>query len=226
MLERTELIIGKEGVSRLEKSRVLLFGIGGVGGGAAEALVRSGIGALTVVDMDKVEKTNLNRQLISFCDNIGLDKTEAAKRHLLAINPKLDYTGIKHFYLPDDTGGIDFRGYDYVIDAVDTVSAKLQIVTESKAAMVPVISSMGTGNKLHPEMFEICDIYKTSVCPLAKVMRRELKARGIDSLKVAFSKEEPVKTESGNIGSMSFVPPAVGMMIAGEVIRDLAGIIR
>lgn len=252
--ERTRLLLGDDGISRLQSSRVAVFGIGGVGGHAAEALVRSGIGAIDLIDSDRVALSNLNRQVIALHSTVGMYKTEAMRNRLLDINPEVKVTEHRCFFLPGEEDKFPFAAYDYVIDAVDTVSAKLAIVCACENAGTPVISSMGAGNKLHPELFEIADIYETSVCPLAKVMRRELKKRGIRRLKCVYSKEVPLKVpalpeepgaegageseedersraaEEGNAvrkraipGSTAFVPSVAGLIMAGEVIRDLSG---
>ena len=235
---RTELLLGKAGMEKLKNSRVIVFGIGGVGGHCAEALIRSGIGAIDIVDNDVIAESNINRQIIATYSNIGRYKTEVMKERLLDINPEADVKEFRCFFLPENAELFSFEKYDYVIDAVDTVAAKLAIVTAADAAGVPVISCMGAGNKLHPELFEIADIYKTSVCPLAKVMRHELKKRGIKKLKCVYSKEEPVNP-SGDIeneeinaenlkssgrpapGSIAFTPSVAGLIMAGEVIRDI-----
>ena len=201
---------------------VALFGVGGVGGYVAEALGRAGIGTLTLVDKDTVSVSNINRQIIATYDTVGRPKTEVMAERLRAINPDIRIECRDCFFLPDTADAFDFTGYDYVVDAVDTVTAKLELIKRAKEAGVPVISCMGTGNKLDPSRFEITDIEKTSVCPLAKVMRRELKKRGITKVKVLYSKEEPIKHEAGAVpGSISFVPSVAGLMIAGEVINDL-----
>ncbi len=221
-MERTAYLIGEEGIARLADLHVAVFGIGGVGGYVAEALGRAGIGALTLVDKDTVSVSNINRQIIATYDTVGRPKTEVMAERLRTINPEMTVECRECFFLPDTADAFDFTGYDYVIDAVDTVTAKLELVKRSQEAGVPVISCMGTGNKLDPSRFEITDIGKTSVCPLAKVMRRELKKRGITKLKVLYSKEEPIKHEAGAVpGSISFVPSVAGLMIAGEVIKDL-----
>ena len=223
---RTEMLIGKDVVERLASCRVAIFGIGGVGGYVMEALARSGIGHFDLIDNDTVNITNLNRQIIATHDTIGEFKVDAAKKRILSINPRAKVSAYKTFYLPENSCQFDFSSYDYVIDAVDTVTAKIEIIVNAKKAGVPVISCMGTGNKLSPTLFEITDIYKTSVCPLAKVMRRELKKRGVEKLKVLYSKEEPVKQSSDSSAkpvpaSIAFVPSAAGLIIAGEVIKDL-----
>lgn len=221
-MERTAYLIGEEGIARLAGAHVALFGVGGVGGYVAEALGRAGIGALTLVDKDTVSISNINRQIIATYDTVGQRKTEVMAKRLRSINPEIKVECRDCFFLPDTADEFDFTQYDYVVDAVDTVTAKLELVKKAQEAGVPIISCMGTGNKLDPGRFEITDISKTSVCPLAKVMRRELKKRGITRLKVLYSKEEPIKHEAGAVpGSISFVPPVAGLMIAGEVIKDL-----
>ena len=227
---RTELLIGKENMERLRNARVAVFGIGGVGGHTVEALARSGVGTLDLIDNDTVSLTNINRQIIALHSTIGRDKVEVAKERVLDINPEAVVNIYKTFYLPETAEQFDFTKYDYVVDAIDTVTGKLQLVEEAKKAGIPVISSMGAGNKLDPTAFEVADISKTSVCPLAKVMRRELKKRGIDHLKVVYSKEKaitPIGELEENVqkrqipGSNAFVPSVVGLIIAGEVIKDL-----
>ena len=227
---RTELLLGKENMDRLRNARVAIFGIGGVGGHTVEALARSGVGTLDLIDNDTVSLTNINRQIIALQSTVGRDKVEVAKERVLDINPKAVVNIYKTFYLPETADQFDFTKYDYVVDAIDTVTGKLQLVEEAKKAGVPIISSMGAGNKLDPTAFEVADISKTSVCPLAKVMRRELKKRGIDHLKVVYSKEKAI-TPMGELeedvqkrqipGSNAFVPSVVGLIIAGEVIKDL-----
>ncbi len=221
-MERTSYLIGEDGVALLENKHVALFGVGGVGGYVAEALGRAGIGTLTLVDKDTVSISNINRQIIATYDTVGRSKTKVMEERLHSINPELKVECRDCFFLPDTADSFDFTDYDYVVDAVDTVTAKLELVKRAQEAGVPIISCMGTGNKLDPSRFEISDIGKTSVCPLAKVMRRELKKRGITKLKVLYSKEEPIKHEAGAVpGSISFVPSVAGLMIAGEVIKDL-----
>ena len=209
----------------LRASHVAVFGVGGVGGFVVEALARSGVGALTLTDRDTVDPTNINRQLIATTDTIGLPKTEAFAARIRNINPDCKVTCHQTFFLPDTADDFDFSLYDYVVDAVDTVTGKLAIIEKARSAGVPVISSMGAGNKLDPTAFRVSDIYKTSVCPLAKVMRRECKKRGIDALKVVYSKEEPAG-HSRPPGSVAFVPSVAGLILAGEVIRDLTGVTR
>ena len=227
---RTELLIGQEGLNKLAQSRVAVFGIGGVGGYVVEALVRSGIGAIDLIDNDKVALTNLNRQIIATHRTLGQYKVDAAEERVLDINPGVNVTKHNVFYTKENADCIDFTLYDYVVDAIDTVVGKLEIIERAKKAGVPVISSMGAGNKMRPEMFEVADISKTSVCPLAKVIRQELKKRRITKVKVVYSKELPIKpvieidekSDKRNIpGSNAFVPSTVGLIIAGEVIRDL-----
>ncbi len=224
---RTELLLGPEAMERLKASRVAVFGIGGVGGHAVEALARSGIGALELIDNDKVSVSNLNRQIIALQSTIGRYKTEVMRERILDINPKADVSIRNCFYLPEAAEDFDFSAYDYVVDAIDTVTGKISLVLEAKKAGTPIISSMGAGNKLNPGAFEVADIYETSVCPLARVMRRELKSRGIESLKVVYSKEksgELVRKEERVPGSTAFVPAVAGLILAGEVIKDLTGI--
>ena len=242
---RTQLIYGAEAMKKLASSRIAVFGIGGVGGYAVEALVRSGIGALDLIDDDKVCLTNLNRQIIATRKTVGKYKVDVAKERILDINPDCEVRTYRTFFLPDTADQFDFTEYDYVIDAIDTVTGKLAIIEKAKNEGVPVISSMGAGNKVNPSMFEVADIYETSICPLAKVMRRECQKRGIDSLKVVYSKEPPLRPlEDESVscrqncicppgterkctvrrdipGSTAFVPSVVGLIIAGEVVNDL-----
>lgn len=225
---RTELLLGKEGVEKLKNARVAVFGIGGVGGYVVEALVRSGVGTLDLIDKDVVSESNINRQIIALHSTVGQFKTEVAARRAIDINPNVIINVHNVFYLPENAQDFDFSQYDYVVDAIDTVSGKIALIEQAKANNVPIISSMGAGNKLDPAAFEVSDITKTSVCPLARVMRRELKKRGIEHVKVVYSKEEPLVTgekdeESGKSvpGSVAFVPSVVGLIIAGEVIKDL-----
>ena len=228
---RTEALIGAEAMARLRAAKVAVFGIGGVGSYIAEALARAGVGSLLLIDGDEVAISNMNRQLIADITTVGMRKVDAARERIARIAPDCAVETKDIFYLPENADEVDFAGLSYAADAVDTVSAKLTIIERARAAGVPVISSMGTGNKLHPEMFEITAIEKTSVCPLARVMRRELKVRGITGVKVLYSKEEPRKSamppdENGRSApaSISFVPSAAGLMIAGEIIREIAGI--
>ena len=224
--QRTRQLLGSEEVDRLQNASVLLFGVGGVGGFTCEALARAGVGRIHIVDKDVVDITNINRQIIATHDTVGRPKVEVMKERILSINPAAVVEATECFYLPDRAAEFDFGAYDYVIDAIDNVSAKLSIICEAKAAGTPVISSMGTGNKLDPTRFEIADIHKTSVCPLAKVIRKGLKDRGIKDVKVLYSREEPVRTGLRTPASVSFVPSVAGLIIAGEVIKDLAGVIR
>ena len=245
---RTQLLYGPEAMEKFASSRVAVFGIGGVGGYVVEALARSGIGALDLIDDDKVCLTNINRQIIATRKTVGKYKVDVAEERVHDINPECNVRAFRTFFLPETQDQFDFREYDYVVDAIDTVTGKLAIIEKAKEAGVPVISSMGAGNKLHAALFEVADIYETSICPLAKVMRRECKKRGINSLKVVYSKEPPVRpledmsiscrqhcvcppgaerkcTDRRAIpGSTAFVPSVVGLIIAGEVINDLAGL--
>lgn len=233
-LSRTEKLIGSDALKILGSSRVAVFGAGGVGSFVIEGLVRSGLGALDVVDNDKVALSNLNRQLIATLDTVGMDKTTAVKERVRSINPSCRVTEHKMFILPENADEFDFTCFDYVVDAIDTVAGKLAIIERCTARGIPVISSMGTGNKLDPTAFRIADIYDTKVCPLAKAMRKECRKRGIPSLKVLYSEEEVIKPEDDGErdesemkrahrapGSISFVPSSAGLMIAGEVIKDL-----
>ena len=224
--QRTRQLLGSEEVDRLQNASVLLFGVGGVGGFTCEALARAGVGRIHIVDKDVVDITNINRQIIATHDTVGRPKVEVMKERILSINPAAVVEATECFYLPDRAAEFDFGAYDYVIDAIDNVSAKLSIICEAKAAGTPVISSMGTGNKLDPTRFEVADIHKTSVCPLAKVIRKGLKDRGIKDVKVLYSREEPVRTGLRTPASVSFVPSVAGLIIAGEVIKDLAGVTR
>lgn len=216
---RTESLIGKEGVDKLRKAKVAIFGIGGVGSYVVESLVRAGIGGFILVDNDKVDSTNLNRQIIATTETIGKFKVDVAKERILQINPEAKVQTFQEFFLPESPELFD-KTVDYVVDCVDTVTAKIELVVRCKKQNIPIISSMGTGNKLDATKFEISDIYNTSVCPLAKVMRKKLKARNIQHLKVVYSKEEPVK-KSQIPGSISFVPSVAGLLMAGEVVKDL-----
>ena len=230
IFDREKRLIGEERLNMLKASSVLIFGIGGVGSYTAEALVRAGIGHIDIVDKDTVDITNINRQLIATVDTVGLPKVEVMRKRMLSINPDLECSGFQIFYLPEEREKFDFAGYDYVIDCVDNVTAKLSIIEEAKKAGVPVISSMGTGNKLDPAAFKIADISRTSVCPLAKVIRKELRQRGIEKVKVLYSEEEPIiqKDSDGKTvrtpASISFVPSVAGLLIAAEVVKDIAGL--
>ncbi|MGI6590158.1 MAG: tRNA threonylcarbamoyladenosine dehydratase [Eggerthellaceae bacterium] len=256
---RTRLLLGSAALDRLANARVAVFGIGGVGGYATEALARSGIGALDLVDSDTIDITNVNRQIVAASSTLGQYKADIMARRVRDINPHCTVTVHRCFYLPGTAGQFDFRDYDYVVDAVDTVTAKLQLIMQAKECGTPIISSMGAGNKLDPARFEVADIYETSVCPLAKTIRKELRKRGVDSLKVVYSTEPPIPANALHVdcaagegaadannapsvsssagtadtppsdhgrrsipGSVAFVPPVVGMIMAGEVVRDLA----
>lgn len=223
---RTELLIGKEAIEKLNKAKVAIFGIGGVGSYVVEGLARAGIGNFILIDNDEVALSNINRQIIATHKTVGKSKVEVSKERILDINPNAEVEIYKEFFLPESDEIID-KTVDYIVDAIDTITAKIELVIRADRLNIPIISSMGTGNKLDPTRFEVTDIYKTSVCPLAKVMRRELKTRGIKSLKVVYSKEEPIKI-SENLeekkkipASISFVPSVVGLIIAGEVIKDI-----
>ncbi len=243
---RTQLLIGEAAINKLQKSRVAVFGIGGVGGYVCEALVRSGVGAFDLVDDDKVCLTNLNRQIIATRKTVGKYKADVMKERMLEINPDVDVRIHRCFFLPENADDFPFDEYDYVVDAVDTVTAKIELILRAKAHNVPIISAMGAGNKLDPGRFKIADIYQTSVCPLARVMRRELKKRHVKNLKVVYSDEQPIRpledmsiscrtncicppgaqhkcTERRDIpGSTAFVPAVAGLMIAGEIVKDLS----
>lgn len=242
---RTQLVFGKEAMDKLKASRVAVFGIGGVGGYTVEALARSGVGAIDIIDDDKVCLTNINRQIIATRKTVGKYKVDVAKERIEEINPDCKVTAYKTFYMPETADQFDFTQYDYVVDAIDTVTGKIALIENAKNAGAPIISSMGAGNKVDPTAFEVTDIYKTSVCPLAKVMRYELKRRGIKKLKVVYSKEKPIPpiddmaiscrqhcicspgtarkcTQRRQVpGSTAFVPSVVGLIIAGEVIKDI-----
>jgi len=232
------MLLGDEGIARLKHARVAVFGLGGVGSYVVEALARSGVGTLDIVDDDCIACSNLNRVVYADRSNVGMRKTDVVKARIASICPDTVVNAHDCFYLPETADRFDFSQYDYVADAIDTVSGKLQLAVQAKAANVPLISSMGTGNKLDPTAFEIADIAKTSVCPLARVMRRELKKRGIEHLKVVYSKEPPIvpeeaEPETGSAhqkrqtpGSCAFVPSVAGLIMAGEIVRDLCGINR
>ena len=228
---RTEILLGTDSIERLAQAAVAVFGIGGVGGFAAEALARSGIGRLELIDHDTVSVSNMNRQIVALHSTVGKYKVDVMKARILDINPEIEVVAHKCFYLPETAKQFDFSKYDYIVDCIDTVTGKLQLIEAAKAAGVPIICSMGAGNKLDPTAFEVADISKTSVCPLAKVMRRELKKRNIKSVKVVYSKEEPVEAKVEVVentgrrsvpGSCAFVPSVAGLILAGEVIKDLA----
>ena len=221
---RTQLLYGREAMDHFASCRIAVFGIGGVGGYVVEALARSGIGALDLIDNDIVCLSNLNRQIVATTKTVGKYKVDVAKERVHEINPDCRVRTYKTFYLPDTQDLFDFHEYDYIVDAIDTVTGKLAIIENAKKAGTPVISSMGAGNKVNPATFEVADIYETSVCPLAKVMRRECRKRGIEFLKVVYSKEEPIRPlEDGSVpGSTAFVPSVAGLIIAGEIINELA----
>lgn len=223
---RTEYLIGKDGISKLHNSRVIVFGIGGVGGYVVEALVRSGLGAIDLVDHDKVTLSNINRQIIATHQTVGKYKIDIAEERILSINPNIKIKKYNTFLTPESSNNFDFSQYNYIVDAIDTVSGKIELVLKANQYNIPIISSMGTGNKMNPQMFEINDIYKTSVCPLARVMRQELKKHKVKKLKVLYSKENPIKVniqENGKRipGSNAFAPSVAGLIIASEVIKDL-----
>ena len=220
---RTGLLIGEEGIQRLQQARVAVFGVGGVGGYVVEALARSGVGAFDLIDNDTVCESNINRQIIATYETLGRAKVDVMRERILSINPEAKVNVHNCFFLPENADAFDFTEYTYVVDAVDTVTAKLEIIMRARAAGVPVISCMGAGNKLDPTKFVVTDIYKTSICPLAKVMRRELKKRGVDDLKVVYSTEEAI-TKHRPPGSISYVPSVAGLIAAGEVIKDILGL--
>lgn len=230
---RTTLVLGQKAVEKLRTSHVAVFGIGGVGGHAVEALVRSGVGKIDIVDNDKVSLTNINRQLFALHSTIGKDKVEVARERLLDINPECIINAYRTFYLPENASAFDFSQYDYIIDAVDTVTAKLNLIAKANKVGTPIISAMGCGNKVDPSKLSITDIYKTKIDPLSRIMRQECRKRGIRHLKVVFSTEEPIRNPLANIeeeknpgrrdipGSTAFVPSVAGLLMAGEVIRDI-----
>lgn len=231
IFSRAELLLGSAAMEKLKNSRVAVFGVGGVGGYAVEALARTGVGTIDIVDKDVVSPSNINRQIIATVDTVGEKKTEVMKNRIKAINPDATVNAYNIFYDAETADSFDLAAYDYVVDAIDTVTCKLLLICAAKKAGTPIISSMGAGNKLDPTAFEVSDIYKTSVCPLAKVMRRELKKRGVTALKVVYSKEEPISALNGEKppeehgkripASVAFVPSVAGLIIAGEVIKDL-----
>ncbi|MCR5635818.1 MAG: tRNA threonylcarbamoyladenosine dehydratase [Clostridiales bacterium] len=225
-LQRTELLIGKEAVEKLRNTRIALFGVGGVGGFTAEALARCGVGHIDLIDKDKVSVSNLNRQIVALNSTIGMYKTEVMASRIHDINPQATVNCINKFFLPENSNEFDFSQYDYVIDAIDTVTAKIELIVKCKQSGTKIISAMGTGNKTDPFKFCVTDIYKTSGCPLARVMRRELRKRNIESHKVLYSKAEiikPLPDENGNVvtASVSFVPSVAGLMLAAEAVRDI-----
>lgn len=219
--QRTRRLIGDEAMHRLANARVLVFGVGGVGGYVCEALARAGVGRIDIVDKDVVDITNINRQIIATAETVGKPKVEVCRQRMFSINPEILVEARQCFYLPERAEEFDFAGYDYIVDAIDNVTAKIDIICHAKEAGVSVISSMGTGNKLDPTAFKIADIEKTSVCPLAKVVRKELRKRGVRGVKVLYSEEEPVNTGMRTPASISFVPSVAGLIIAGEVIKEL-----
>ncbi|MCI9066041.1 MAG: tRNA threonylcarbamoyladenosine dehydratase [Lachnospiraceae bacterium] len=219
---RTAMLLGREAMDRLTHCRVAVFGVGGVGGYVCEALARSGVGAFDLIDKDQVAPSNINRQIIATHSTVGRYKTEVMRERILSINPQARVCVHSCFFLPENADSFPFTEYDYVVDAVDTVTAKIELVLRAQAAGVPVISSMGAGNKLDASAFCVGDIYETKVCPLARVMRRELKKRNVDHLKVVYSEEEPVGPHGDVVGSVAFVPSVAGLIIAGEVVKDLA----
>ena len=224
---RTEMLLGKEAMDRLRQARVAVFGVGGVGSYAAEALARAGIGQIDLIDKDVVEESNINRQLCALYSTVGRSKAEVMAERLRDINPGLKVRGIELFYLPETADRIPLEQYDYIADAVDNVTAKVDLAERAWRLSIPMISCMGAGNKLDAAAFEVADLFETSVCPLAKVMRRELKRRGVDALKVVYSKEEPIRPAGqGRFApaSVSFVPSVAGLILAGEMIKDLAGL--
>lgn len=225
MFKRTELLIGHNALEKLSASHVAVFGLGGVGGYVVEALVRSGLGSIDIIDKDTVDVTNINRQIIALNSTVGQFKTDVMEKRILDINPNIKLKKYTTFYMPETAGMFDFNEYDYIVDAIDTVTGKISLVEQAKKYNVPIICAMGAGNKLNPQMFEVADISKTSVCPLAKVMRSELKKRNIKDVKVVFSKEMPIKQPANlrkSPGSNAIVPATVGLLIANEVIKDLA----
>ena len=233
---RTQFLLGSDAMEKLNNARVAVFGLGGVGGYVAEALARSGVGGLDLIDHDTISPTNINRQILATQETIGMMKAEAAAQRVKAINPDCDVHGVKLFYLPNTMHMLDFIMYDYIVDAVDTVTAKMMLIQEARDSGTPIISCMGTGNKLDPTAFRVADIHETSVCPLARIIRKECRKRGIEKLKVVYSTEDPIKTtlppddpawaelpvgRNALPGSVCFVPAVAGMIIAGEVIKDL-----
>ena len=218
------MLIGQENIDKLRNRRVAVFGIGGVGGHCVEALCRCGVGKIDLFDGDVVDITNINRQIIATHKTIGCNKVDVMRERLLDINPDVLCEAHKLFYLPESADSVDLSGYDYVVDAVDTITAKLELVCRATKLTVSVISSMGAANKLDPTAFEVADIYETSACPMAKVMRKELRKRGVESLKVVYSKEPPIKHDSHVLSSVSFVPPVAGLIVASEVVKDLIGL--
>ncbi len=219
MHQRTETITGTEATAALKRAKVAVFGIGGVGGYAAEALARAGIGTIDLIDRDRIEESNLNRQIIALRSTLGLDKAETMRSRIKDIDPEIEVNALKIFYMPENADEFDIAGYDYIVDAMDTVTAKIELAVRAKDEGIPIISAMGTGNKKDASAFRIADISKTSVCPLARIMRRELGKRGIRHMKTVYSQEQPIKADPP--GSMPNVPGAAGLIMAGEVIKDI-----
>lgn len=234
---RTELLLGSDSMEKLKNARVAVFGVGGVGGYVVEALARSGVGHIDIIDNDTVSITNINRQIIATLSSVGKYKVDVMKERIMDINPEAEINAFRCFYLPETKDQFDFSRYDYVVDAVDTVTAKIQLIMQAKESGTKIICSMGAGNKLNPAMFEVADISETSVCPLARVMREACKKRGIRKVKVVYSKEKPIKPKKSDApamqnpqtgrrdtpGSMAFVPSAAGLIIASEVVKDIIG---
>ena len=229
---RTEMLLGRDALERLASSKVAVFGIGGVGGFVCEGLIRAGVGELELIDSDKVDVTNINRQIIAMNTTVGRSKAELMKERALMINPEIRITSREVFFGPDNREDFDFASYDYVVDAIDSMTSKIELIVRAKESGTPVISAMGAGNKLDPTAFRVADIYETSVCPLAKILRKELRKRDIDSLKVVYSTEPAIKAtgEDGRPGrapgSVSFVPSVMGLIMAGEVVKDLTKDLR
>lgn len=223
IFSRTERLIGEDALQKLKNSNIIIFGLGGVGSYTAEALARSGIGKMTVVDKDTVDITNINRQLYALRSTVGKPKAEVARERILDINPECEITAIRKMYLPENSEEFNLSQYDYIVDAIDNVTAKIDLAVKAEQLGIPIISSMGTGNKLDPAAFKVSDIYKTSVCPLCRVMRTQLKKRGVKKLKVVYSEEMPKTDGERTPASISFVPPAAGLIIAGEVIKNIIG---
>ena len=228
---RSTMLLGKEKMDKLKNSRVAVFGVGGVGGYVAEALARIGLGTIALIDNDRISESNINRQIIALKSTVGMYKTEVMKKRILDINPSAKVETFNMFYLPENADDFNIQNYDYIVDAVDTVSAKVELAVRAEALGVPIISIMGTGNKLDATAFKVTDIYKTSGCPLARVMRKELRDRGVKSLKVVYSEETPIKPlfladgdKASTPGSISYVPSVAGLIAAGEIIRGLAGV--
>lgn len=221
IFSRTERLIGKEALQKLKNSNIIIFGLGGVGSYTAEALARSGVGKMTVVDKDRIDITNINRQLYALHSTVGKPKAEVARDRILDINPECEVTAIEKMYLPENAEEFNLSQYDYIIDAIDNVTAKISLAENAEKLCIPIISSMGTGNKLDPTAFMVSDIYKTSVCPLCRAMRTQLKKRGVKKLKVVYSEEIPKTDGERTPASISFVPPAAGLIIAGEAVKDI-----